>query len=125
MNITNDKEVVVYKNEYGKYSVMLRKKNQDDTFESAYIPIQFNKDVKLENKTPIKIKNAWLTFYKLDTQDGNKETRYIIRCTEFELAANKTEEEPKRNPFEEFGKTIETESQIGEQIQITDDDLPF
>jgi len=125
MNITNDKEVVVYKNEYGKYSVMLKKKNQDNTFDSAYIPIQFNKGVVLENKTQIKIKNAWLSFYKLDTQDGKKETRYVIRCTEFEPILVKNKEEQKRNPFEEFGKSIETESQIGEQLQIEDDDLPF
>ena len=84
MNLSNDKDVMVYKNEYGKYSVMLRKKNQDNSYESAYIPIQFNKGVELDNKTLIKIKNAWLTFYKIDTQDGKQETRFVIKCSEFQ-----------------------------------------
>lgn len=121
MNLSNDKDVMVYKNEYGKYSVMLRKKNQDNSYESAYIPIQFNKGVELDNKTLIKIKNAWLTFYKLE-KDGKQETKFVIKCSDFEKVEHNEES---KNPFEEFGNSIETESQIGEQIQIEDSDLPF
>lgn len=34
-------------------------------------------------------------------------------------------EKKETNPFEEFGNSIETESDIGEQITIEDADLPF
>lgn len=118
MNIQNDKEITVYKNDYGKYSVIISKKNQDDTFESAYIPIQFNKDVELENKTRIKIINAWLSFYKYE-KDEEKHTVFYIRCSDFEIVKEE------KNPFEEFGEKIKTEFDVGQQIQITDDDLPF
>ena len=124
MNLSNDKEVIVYKNEYGKYSVMLKNKHSDGTFENAYIPIQFNKGVELDNRTPIKLKNAWLSFYKIE-KDGQKETKYIIRCSDFEIVEHKEQPKEEKNPFEEFGKSIETESKIGEQLQIQEDDLPF
>lgn len=120
MNISNDKNVMIFKQDK-KYVVGLSDKNLSGEYERAYFPIRFNKDVELENKTLIKIKKAWLSFYNWKNED-KKGTSFYIRCSDFDIV-----EEPKKetNPFEEFGNSIDTESSIGEQIEITDDDLPF
>ena len=114
MNITNEKDVMIYKNDYGKYSVIISKKNADGSFEKAYMPIQFNKGVELENKTLIKIKNAWLSFYKVEDK-----TKFFIRCSDFDKV------EKEENPFKEFGNNLKSDFDVGEQIQIQDEDLPF
>lgn len=83
MNITNNRAVMVFKNE-NKYVVGLSKKKQNGEYENAYIKIEFNKDVELEDKTLIEIKNAWLSFYNWE-YDGKKGTTYFIKCSEFEV----------------------------------------
>ena len=117
MNITNERPVMVFKKD-NKYSIGISKKKQDGSYENSYIKIEFNKDIKLENRTMITIKNAWLSFYNWEYQ-GKKGTTWVIRCSEFDLA------EEKKDVFEQFGESIKTESEIGEQIEITDDDLPW
>lgn len=120
MNISNDKSVMIFKQD-NKYVVGLNRRNLVGEYERAYFPIRFNKGVELENKTLIKIKNAWLDFYNWKNED-KKGTSFYIKCSDFDVV-----EEPKKesNPFEEFGNSIETKSEIGEQIEISDDDLPF
>jgi len=117
MNISNDKNVMIFKKD-NKYTAGISKKNQDGSYDKAYFPIQFNQGVELENKTLIKIKNAWLSFYKWENETG-KGTVFYIKCSDFD----KVEEE--KDPFEVFGDSISTESKIGEQIQIDDSELPF
>lgn len=121
MNIVNNYPVTIFKNEDGKYVVGLSNKKQDGSYENAYYPIQFNRDVELENKTRIYIKNAWLSFYKWE-YEGKKGTTFFIKCSQFELAD--TKEEPKQeekglDPYEVFGNSITVE-------QLDDGmDLPF
>lgn len=120
MEIISNKEEIVFKNEYnGKtfYSIGISKKNQDGNYENGYINVRFKKDVELDNQTKIKIKKAWIDFYCKD-----RKTFPYIFVSEFELAEEKQEE---TNPYEEFGDSIKTESEIGQQIQITDEDLPW
>ena len=50
MNISNNYPIMVFKKE-NKYTVGVSNKKQDGTHENAYFPIQFNKGVKLEDKT--------------------------------------------------------------------------
>lgn len=114
MNITNDREVMIFKKE-DKYSVGISKKNQNGEYEKAYFPIQFNRDVELENQTLIKIKNAWLSFYKWEYED-KKGTKFFIKCSDFDVVEKK-----ETNPFADFGATTEVQS----QFEITDEDLPF
>ena len=133
MNLSSDKEFLIFKNDKG-YTTTIGKKNSDGSYDNAYIGIQFNKDVQLENRTKIKIKNAWLSFYKIVKElkgETQTTTVFFIRCSDFEIVeeaekevANSGKKEEK-NPFEEFGDNIKTEFDVGEQIQITDDDLPF
>lgn len=119
MNITNDREIMIFKDEKEKYSTTISKKNQNGEYENAYFPIQFNKDVELENRTLIKIKNAWLSFYNWEYED-KKGTKFFIKCSDFEVVAEAQKQPTKEetNPFEEFAK---------EQEQFTNKDmeLPF
>ena len=117
MEIISNKEEMIFKNEYnGKvfYSIGISKKNQDGSYENGYINVRFKKDVELENQTKIKIKKAWIDFYCKD-----RKTFPYIFVSEFEKV------EEKKDVFKEFGESIKTESEIGEQIEITDDDLPW
>lgn len=101
MNITNDKPVMVFKNEYnGKvfYNMGLSRKDLDGNWENGSIGVQFKKGVSLNNQTKIIIKNAWLTFYKKD-----KITVPYIFINEFEVE-NEVQEE--FNPFADFGDNM-------------------
>jgi len=80
-------EAMVFSNEYNGrkfYKVGISKKMQDGSYQNGYIDVQFKKDIVLENKTKIKIKSAWLTFYM------NKENITVpyIFINEFEQLDN-------------------------------------
>ena len=111
--------VMVFVKEYeGRklYSIGLSKKNKDGGYDNGYISARFKKDIVLDNKTRIKIKEAWLSF---NTNEGK--TFPFIFINDFEIVS---EAKPKEdNVYEDFGKSIKTE--VKEQIEITDDDLPF
>ena len=122
MEIISNKEEMVFRKDYnGKpsYSLGLSKKDKDGKYINGYVKVNFRKDVKLNNKSKIKIKNAWLDFYK-----DNEKTIPTIFINEFEIVENGEKQEEK-NPFEEFGEHITTDFDIGHQIQIEDSDLPF
>lgn len=59
--------------------------------------------------------------------EGKKryKTYVLVNGIEYLSKTEKKEETQETNPFEEFGNSITTESQIGEQIQIEDSELPF
>lgn len=52
---------------------------------------------------------------------GNKRTSYVVYCSEIEYLQSSTKKE--ENPFKEM--STKTESDIGQSIEITDQDLPF
>lgn len=111
MNIVNERPVMVFKKE-NKYIVGVSKKKQNGEYENAYIKIEFNKDAELEDKTLIKIKNAWLSFYNWE-YEGKKGTTYYIKCSDFEIVGET------QNQFKEFNEEHQ------EELKITDEDLPF
>lgn len=119
MNIVNDNAVMVFRKE-NKYSVSISKKNQNGEYEKAYFPIQFNKGVELEDRTLIKIKTAWLSFYKWE-YELKTGTKFFIKCSEFEIVEQENKEQHnaqlkiETNPYKDFGETIE----------ISEEDLPF
>lgn len=121
MNIISDRPIMVFKRNT-KYSIGISKKKKDGSYETAYMKIEFNKDVQVEDRQLITIKNAWLDFYNWE-YENKKGTTWCIRCSDFEIY-NQTTEEPKEyNPYAEMNTKVEAD--IGEQIEITDDDLPF
>jgi len=113
MNIIEEKEKTIYKNEKdGKvsYSIGLSKKKEDGTYENGYMPCRFKKDVKIEDRTKIRIKNAWLDFYKIE-----KRTLVYIFINEFEKV-----EEPKKEQ-----KNTTDDWYAGKDIVIPEEELPF
>lgn len=120
MNVISERPVIIFKNEYNgkaKYVVGISKKNQDGEYENANFSIQFNKDVELHNKAKIKLTNAWLSFYSYEF-DGKKDTKFFIKCSDFELVEKgefeTTKQEIKKeginipdSVFEEFAEDSE------------------
>lgn len=116
MEIMSNKNEMIFRTDFDdgtRYSIGLSRKNSDGSYARGYMLVKFRKGVELEDKTLIRITNGWLDFYK----DKNDRTVPYIFINEFEKA--------KKDPFEEFGKTITTKSKIEEQLQITENDLPF
>lgn len=115
MNIVNENPVMIFKKDgqYGaSYSLGLSKKKQDGSYENGYIPCKFKKDIELENKTKIKIKNAWLTFNVKD-----KKTYPYIFINSFDIIEE--QEEVKEDTLD---KAV---NEFSQEIEITGADLPF
>lgn len=114
MHIVSDMPKMIFKNvrddkEY--YSISLSTKGKDGNYQNGYMNCRFRKDVKLENKTRIKIKDAWLDFYLKD----NITYTYIF-INDFEVVENAVE----------LPKNIKTEyDDLGSGVDLKDDDLPF
>jgi hypothetical protein len=81
-------EVTVYKSQKGFYSVSISNKLMDGTYDNAFFPIQFKKDVVLENKTDINITNGWLKFYR----DKDKNPVFQIMALEFTQVGDAVED---------------------------------
>jgi hypothetical protein len=119
MNITNDKEVMIFRSEYeGKvfYTIGLSKKNQDGSYTNGYMPCQFKNGVDLANQTKIKIGKAWLSFYLKD-----KRTVPYVFISEFTQGTGQ-QEAPKSND-----EGIDVYATFGSTIKADDPnlDLPF
>lgn len=58
--------------------------------------------------------------------EHNGQTKYktYILVSQIEFLSS-TKKEEKENPYEAFGNSIKTEFDVGHQIEITDDDMPF
>ena len=57
---------------------------------------------------------------------GVKKYRTYVMVTDIEfLESKKHEEKTEKNPFEEFGEHVKTEFDVGQQVEISDDDIPF
>lgn len=111
MDIIDNKEKMIFKNEKdGKvsYLIGLSKKKEDGTFENGYINCRFKKDVSLEDKTKIKIKSAWLDFFKIE-----KRTLPYIFINEFEVVQQQKQE------------TTDDKWEAGKNVEFDDDELPF
>lgn len=117
MQVINDRNIMVFLNDYqGKelYSIGLSKKDMNGNYINGYMTCRFKKDIHLKNKTTIKIKQAWIDFYLKD-----KKTIPYIFINDFEIVNESTaieeNKEVEKDPYE----------QMGEEIELTDNDLPF
>lgn len=66
-----DIPVMIFRNEFDSgisYSTTISHKNIDGEYENAFINVRFKKNVDVENKQQIIVKNAWLDFYQ--SKDG-------------------------------------------------------
>ena len=100
-------------NGYATYSIGLSNKKQDGSYENGYMKCKFKKDVEVEDKTKMIIKDGFVTFYKTK----NNDTVPVLFITEFEEYKGKIEinKKAEKDPYE----------QIGEEIELTDAELPF
>jgi glutaredoxin len=122
MNLSNEFPVTIFRNEYeGKvyYKMGLSKKKEDGTYENGSIACRFKKDVSIEDKTKIYIKSAWLTFYKKD-----KETVPYIFVNGYETVGQAIENSKEPNP-EKVQSVDDPFKDFGNDMEFTDDDLPF
>lgn len=125
MNIKENYIVMVFCKEFeGRklYSIGLSKKNKNGGYDNGFMSVRFKKDVVVNNKTRIKLKDAWLSF---NTNEGK--TFPFIFINDFEIISETNPSAEKcgkeTNPFEDFGNSIKTE--VNEQIEIKESDLPF
>lgn len=113
MEIRNSSKVRIFKyvetDGKIKYTVGIGKKLENGQYENAFYPIQFNKDVELEYKQDIMIKNAWLSFYNWEFE-GKKGTSFFIKCSQFDLV---NDTEPK---LEEIKEEVKDSGQISEDV---------
>lgn len=113
----NNVPVRVFKNEQGKYSIGISKKD-GDKYINRYFPVEFLKDVEIDNGTDIIIKNAFLTWFDWTYQDS-KGTKWIIKITAFDKYGE--QKQIQTDPFAEFGKNIDFDA-LNEELE---EQLPF
>lgn len=113
----NNVPVRVFKNEQGKYSIGISKKD-GDKYINRYFPVEFLKDVEIDNGTDIIIKNAFLTWFDWTYQDS-KGTKWIIKITAFDKYGE--QKQIQTDPFAEFGKNIDFYA-LNEELE---EQLPF
>lgn len=121
MNIKENYIVMVFVKEFeGRklYSIGLSKKNKNGGYDNGFMSVRFKKDVVVNNKTRIKLKDAWLSF---NTNEGK--TFPFIFINDFEIISEPNPNKKEENPYEDFGNSIKTEVQ--ETFDIQESDLPF
>lgn len=128
MNIETEQQYTIFRNDFNGYSyykIGVSKKSQSGEWINGYIRCQFKKDISLENKTKIYIRKAWLSFYL-----NNKETIPYIFISDFETTDETIENSKKvsQSGTETATQSVTREDpfkDFGEEIQLSDDMLPF
>lgn len=125
MKVTSDRTETIYRHDKEDrtiYTMKLVKKNMDGEYENGYILTKFRNGVELDDKSKIKIKDAWLDFYKKDDK-----TNISLFVNDFDLEDNNTlqkqeeKKEQEENPF----ANVNSKNGIKQPIPYTDEDLPF
>lgn len=110
MDIISNRDEMIFKNEKdGKisYQIGLSRKKEDGTYENGYMLARFRKDIELDNQTKIRIKDAWLDFFKIE-----KRTLPFMFINDFDIVNNDKVEE---KSFDNWGSAKDIEP----------DELPF
>ena len=116
MNIEFSRPLKVYVDENTKKArVGISKKNVNGSYETAYLGIEFNKGVEVENEQLIKPKKIWLSFYKW-TFEGKKGTTWFLKCSEFDLIES-------NNIQNEELEEADQESFSVKDLEFTEEDL--
>lgn len=137
MKVTSDRAETIYRHDKEDrtiYTMKLVKKNMDGEYENGYILTKFRNGVELDDKSKIKIKDAWLDFYKKDDKtnislfvnDFDLEDNNTLQNQEANMQENASYKKqdasmPEENPF----ANVNSKNGIKQPIQYTDEDLPF
>lgn len=84
MHIKDGEEVIIFKNDKDYYSIGLSRKDRNGEVYYGYFPCQFKKGDSVNNKTRIKIKNAFMSFYLKDDK-----TMPYIMILDYTIVENK------------------------------------
>ena len=127
MNINTEQAYMIFRNDFNGYSyykIGVSKKSQTGEWINGYIRCKFKKGVTLENQTKINIKSSFLSFDLID-----RKSIPCIVVTEFEIIDdnNKASESDISQTVDNMVKNEQSDPFIdfGEEIQLSDDDLPF
>ena len=116
MHIDENRTRMIFKYVNGDittYKIGLSKKNQDGSYTNGYMNCRFPKDAVLEDKTQIKLIDAWVDFYVKD-----KITHPYLFINKYEIVESSKKQELPKNTKTEY-------DDAGSDIEIKDDDLPF
>lgn len=126
MEIISNKEEMIFRKDYNGrpiYSIGLSKKKKDGSYEKGYMAVNFKEGTNIVNQSKIRIKQAWISFYLKDNK--TIPTLFINDYELISIPKPKEEDSEEKNLYKEFGENIKIESNIGDQIEITDQDFPF
>ena len=84
MHIKENEEVMIFKNDKGYYSIGLNRKDRNGEYFYGYFPCQFKKDVDVPNKSRIRIRNAFISFYLKDDK-----TMPYVMVTDYDTVEKK------------------------------------
>lgn len=121
------KDIEMFNENMGKLSIAVSRpyKNLNGEYETDFFDcVIFNaaseyiKNIKKGSLVSIEGRLQNSSFEK----DGRKYTSTNIIVNRIQVLVKP---QPKENPYETICNSIKTESNIGEQIEITSDDLPF
>ena len=84
MHIRDGEEVIIFKNDKGFYSIGLSRKDRNNQTYYGYFSCQFKSGINVENKTRIKLKNAFISFYLKDDK-----TMPYLMILDFEIVEKK------------------------------------
>lgn len=110
MRLENEHPVTIFSKEYNGnvyYNMGLSKKDQNNKYINGYMPCRFRKDVEIDDKKKIYIKEAWLDFYLKD-----KETKPYVFINKFDYV-------------EDAIKKSKEDTDINDDFDLPDDELPF
>lgn len=96
MHIKDNEEVMIFKSDKGHYSIGLNRKDRNGQYFNGYFPCQFKNGIDVENKTRIKLKNAFISFYLKD-----KITMPYLMILDYSLVDNKEDYLQMKNEMEE------------------------
>ena len=114
MKLIHEYPVKIFMNEYqgnAYYKMGLSKKDQNGNYMNGYIDCRFRKDATIDCSKKIYLQDCWLDFYVKD-----KVTKLYVFINKFDYVSDVIENSKIENdPFKDFG----------EEIELTDEDLPF
>lgn len=118
MHIDEDRTRMIFKytkDDNAYYKIGLSRKDKDGNYINGYMNCKFPKDANIEDKTKIKIHDAWIDFYIKD-----KITYTYLFINKYEIV------DDAKSEVKDIPTNAKTEyDDLDSGIQLEDDDLPF
>ena len=124
MHIEEDRTRMIFKYENnGKinYKIGLSKKDKDGKYLNGYMLCRLPKDASLENKTQIKLIDAWIDFYIKD-----KITYPYLFINKYEIIESGKVVYERQDVPQDVPQNIKSDyDNLDKGVQLKDSDLPF